>query len=136
MAGIFPGLMMGLTLALIWFWQSRSLDLHEGGRAPVADILESVRAGSLALMMPLIVIGGFRFGIFTPTEAGVVAAVYALFLGTVVYRELNLRELYDVIFAAAETTAIVMLLVAAAAVSAWLITIADFPSQVVGCSNR
>ena len=132
MAGIFPGLMMGLTLALIWFWQSRGLDLHEGGRAPVADILELVKAGSLALLMPLIVIGGFRFGIFTPTEAGVVAAVYALFLGTVVYRELNLRELYDVIFAAAETTAIVMLLVAAAAVSAWLITIADFPSQVVG----
>ena len=94
-------------------------------------MLESVRAGLLALFMPVIVIGGFRFGIFTPTEAGVVAAVYALVLGTVVYREMNIRQLYDVLFQAAETTAIVMLLVAAAAVSAWLITIADFPAQVV-----
>lgn len=131
MAGIFPGLMMGLTLAAIWFWQSRGLDLHEGGRASRAEVLDSVRAGILALMMPVIVIGGFRFGIFTPTEAGVVAAVYALVLGTVVYREMSLRQLYEVVFQAAETTAIVMLLVAAAAVSAWLITIADFPSQVV-----
>ena len=131
MAGIFPGLMMGVTLAVIWWWQSRSLDLHEGGRATRAEVLESVRAGLLALFMPVIVIGGFRFGIFTPTEAGVVAAVYALVLGTVVYREMNIRQLYDVLFQAAETTAIVMLLVAAAAVSAWLITIADFPAQVV-----
>jgi tripartite ATP-independent transporter DctM subunit len=132
MAGIAPGIMMGLTLALIWWWQSHSLDTHEGGKASTAEILASVRSGILALLMPVIVIGGFRFGIFTPTEAGVVAAVYALFLGTIVYREMTFRELYDVLFNAAETTAIVMLLVAAAAVSAWLITIADFPGQVVG----
>ena len=136
MAGIFPGMMMGLTLALIWCWQSRGLELTKAGARPSPTSLESVKAGSLALLMPLIVIGGFRFGIFTPTEAGVVAAVYALFLGTVVYREMNLRELYDVIFAAAETTAIVMLLVAAAAVSAWLITIADFPCRSSACSSR
>jgi TRAP-type transport system large permease protein len=132
LAGIAPGVMMGLVLALIWWRQSTGLDLREARRASRAEIMASVRAGLWALLLPVIIIGGFRSGIFTPTEAGVVAAVYALILGTLVYREMTVRDLYDVLFNAAETTAIVMLLVAAAAVSAWLITIADFPGQVVG----
>jgi tripartite ATP-independent transporter DctM subunit len=131
MAGIAPGVMMGVVLATVWWWQSQSMDLEPMPKASRAEIFASVRSGLWALMLPVIIIGGFRSGIFTPTEAGIVAAVYALFIGVVVYRELTLGDLFEVFFNAAETTAIVMLLVAAAAVSAWLITIADFPAQIV-----
>jgi tripartite ATP-independent transporter DctM subunit len=71
-------------------------------------------------------------GVFTPTEAGVVAAVYALFVSTVIYRALTLRQLYGIFKAAGKTTGVVMFLVAAAMVSSWLITVADLPSKVVG----
>ena len=71
-------------------------------------------------------------GVFTPTEAAVVAAVYALFVAMVVYRELSFRQLADIFQAAARTSAVVMFLVAAAMVSAWLITVADLPSKIIG----
>jgi TRAP-type transport system large permease protein len=83
-----------------------------------------------ALMLPLIIILGLKFGIFTPTEAAVVAAVYSLFVATVVYRELKWDHVYDVFLTAAKTTAVVMFLVAAAMVSAWMITVADLPGLV------
>jgi tripartite ATP-independent transporter DctM subunit len=82
-------------------------------------------------VLPFIIIVGLKMGVFTPTEAGVVAAVYALFASTVVYRELKPGNVYRVIVAAARTSAVVMFLVAAAAVSAWLITVANIPGQVV-----
>lgn len=131
LAGIAPGVMMGVALAMVWWWQCQSLELTPMPKATRREVLVSVRSGIWALMLPVIIIGGFRSGIFTPTEAGVVAAAYAIFIGTFVYRELALKDLFEVFYSAAETTAIVMLLVAAAAVSAWLITIADFPAQVV-----
>ena len=83
-----------------------------------------------ALGLPFIIIFGLKFGIFTPTEAGVVAAVYSLFVATVVYRELKVGDLYPVFLTAAKVTAVVMFLVAASLVSAWLITVADLPGQV------
>jgi len=131
LAGIAPGVMMGVALAMVWWWQCQTLDLTPMPKATRREVFASFRAGIWALMLPVIIIGGFRSGIFTPTEAGVVAAAYAIFIGTVVYRELSFKDLFKVFYNAAETTAIVMLLVAAAAVSAWLITIADFPAQIV-----
>ena len=86
--------------------------------------------GAWALMLPAIIIFGLKFGVFTPTEAAVVVAVYALFVAMFVYRELKWKDLYGLFAAAAETTAVVMFLVAAAMVSAWLITIAELPGQV------
>jgi ABC-type uncharacterized transport system permease subunit len=79
----------------------------------------------------VIVLAGLKFGIFTPTEAAVVAAVYALFVATVIYRELKPAQLYEVFASAAKTTAVIMFLVAAAMVSAWLITVADLPGKMV-----
>jgi tripartite ATP-independent transporter DctM subunit len=82
--------------------------------------------------MPVIVLGGIRFGIFTPTAAADVAAVYALFVGMFIYRELKFRDLYGVFLTAAKTTSVVMFLVAAALVSAWLITSANIPTEIGG----
>jgi len=83
-------------------------------------------------MLPAIIIFGLKFGIFTPTEAAVVCAMYALFVAMFIYRELKWHQLYAVFITAAKTTAVVMFLVAAALVSSWLITVAELPGQVVG----
>ena len=101
-------------------------------RKPLRELLVTLRRCGWALMLPVIILVGLRMGVFTPTEAGVVAAVYALFVATVIYRGLKLSQLYGIFKAAAKTTAVVMFLVAAAMVSSWLITVADLPGKVVG----
>jgi tripartite ATP-independent transporter DctM subunit len=92
----------------------------------------ALREAVWALGLPIIILVGLRMGVFTPTEAAVVAAVYALFVSMVVYRELSWHQLADIFRASARTSAVVMFLVAAAMVSAWLITVADLPSKVIG----
>jgi len=131
LAGIAPGIMMGVALALVWWWRSSKSQMAMTEKATKSEIWQSVKEGAWALLLPVIIVGGFRSGIFTPTEAGAVAAMYSLFVALFVYREMKVRDLFEVLFAAAETTAIVMLLVAASAVSAFLITIAEVPLMVV-----
>ncbi len=132
MAGIVPGLFMGLSLAVTWWWMMRKDTVKVLPRGTPQDIRKALREGAWALVMPVIIIGGLKFGVFTPTEAAVVAAVYALFASMVIYRELKLRDLKRVFAAAARTTAVVMFLVGCAMVSQWLINVADVPGQVVG----
>ena len=131
LAGIFPGILIGGALWITWMILVRKEKLTPPPRKSTAEILKSLREATWALLLPVIILVGLRFGVFTPTEAAVVAAVYALFVSTVIYRELKLRQLYAVFVTAAKTTAVVMFLVAAALVSAWLITVADLPSKVI-----
>lgn len=130
MAGIFPGIFMGLCLAVLWAWQAKRLNLMTFSKASKQDLCISFKNSIWALLLPVIIIGGFRLGIFTPTEAGAVAAFYALFISLFVYRELKISQLYKVLVSSTKTTAVVMLLVAAAQVSGWLITIAELPQQI------
>jgi len=132
LAGIFPGILIGGALWITWMILVRKEKLTPPPRKSTAEILKSLREATWALLLPVIILVGLRFGVFTPTEAAVVAAVYALFVSTVIYRELKLRQLYAVFVTAAKTTAVVMFLVAAALVSAWLITVADLPSKITG----
>jgi len=132
MAGIAPGLLMGLALWVTWAYVARNEGAVPPPRKPLKDLLATMRRCGWALMLPVIILVGLRMGVFTPTEAGVVAAVYALFVSTVIYRGLKLSQLYGIFEKAAKTTAVVMFLVAAAMVSAWLITVADLPGKVVG----
>jgi tripartite ATP-independent transporter DctM subunit len=131
LAGIVPGLMLGASIWFTWWWLARNEDIVSPPRRPLKDVLAAIGNAAWALGLPVIIIVGLKLGVFTPTEAGVVAAVYALFVSTVVYRELKWNQLYGVFVHAARTTSVVMLLVAAAAVSAWLITVANIPGQVV-----
>ncbi|KQT13824.1 TRAP transporter large permease subunit [Ramlibacter sp. Leaf400] len=130
-AGIFPGVLLGAALWFTWWWLVRREKIEPPPRASRAEILVALKDATFAMGLPVIVIVGLKFGIFTPTEAAVVAAVYALLVATVVYRELKLSQLYGVFLAAAQTTAVVMFLVAAAMVSAWMITVAALPAQLV-----
>jgi len=131
MAGIFPGIWLAFALVVTWWWLVRKEALTPPPRKTAAEVFESFRLAGWALVLPLIIVFGLKFGIFTPTEAAVVAAVYSLFVSTLVYGELNLKKLVPLFTSAAKTTAVVMFLVASAMVSAWLITVANLPAQIV-----
>ena len=132
LAGIVPGILLGVALAVTWWWTVRRENVAPPPRASRAELVTALREAVWALGLPVIILVGLRMGVFTPTEAAVVAAVYALFVAMVVYRELSFRQLADIFQAAARTSAVVMFLVAAAMVSAWLITVADLPSKIIG----
>jgi TRAP-type transport system large permease protein len=131
LAGIFPGVLLGAGLWITWWYLTRKEDLSPPPRRTAGEVMTALRSAGWALMLPLIILVGLRMGVFTPTEAAVVAAVYALFVAGVVYRELSWKQLYEVFERAAMTTALVMFLVAAAMVSAWLIAVANLPAQLV-----
>jgi tripartite ATP-independent transporter DctM subunit len=130
LAGIFPGILMGLSLVIAWMWVARRDRVDVLPRQGARERVRAGVDGIWALLMPLGIIGGLKFGIFTPTEAGVAACVYAFVVGVLVYRELPLRRVYPLLVSAAKSTAVVVFLIATALVSAWLITMSEVPQQV------
>jgi tripartite ATP-independent transporter DctM subunit len=131
LAGIVPGILTGLAIAVTWYLVAKKEQTAPPPKASGAERLKALRDSTWALVLPVIVLVGLKMGVFTPTEAAVVAAVYALFVATVVYREMKLSQLFGVFVSAAKTTAVIMFLVAAAMVSAWLITVANLPAELV-----
>lgn len=131
LAAIVPGLMIAAGLWVAWWWVARHDVVEVPPRKSAQEVLTAFRDGIWALMMPAIIVFGLKFGVFTPTEAGVVCSVYALLVSLYVYKELKWSQVYSVVSAAGQTTAVVMFLVAAALVSAWLIAVADIPSEVI-----
>ncbi|TYB84759.1 TRAP transporter large permease subunit [Oceaniovalibus sp. ACAM 378] len=130
MAGIVPGILMALSLTFTWWLIAGDEPVAREGKADRREVRKALVDSLWALGMPLLIVGGMRMGVFTPTEAAVVAAVYAAFVGGFIYRELKLSEMRELMLSALKTSAAVMFLVAAAMVSAWLITIADVPGEV------
>ena len=131
LAGIFPGILMGLALIVTWWIVARHDKVEVSPRVPMAEKLRVTANAFWSYLLAVTIIGGMKFGIFTPTEAAVVAVVYSLVVGLFIYREIKVRDLYRITLNAAKTSAVVMFLVAAALVSAWLITVANIPAQMV-----
>jgi tripartite ATP-independent transporter DctM subunit len=131
MAGIFPGILMGLALIVTWWIVARKDQVKVSPRVPLKERIKVTLNAFWSYLLAILIIGGMKMGVFTPTEAAVVAVVYSLFVGLFIYREIKVRQLYGIILAAAKTSSVVMFLVAAALVSAWLITVANIPAQVV-----
>jgi tripartite ATP-independent transporter DctM subunit len=132
LSGIVPGIIMGIGLIIAWKLQLRDMDLPHGEKLPLTERLHATRKAFWALLMPLIIIGGMKTGIFTPTEAAVVAAFYALFVALIIHREMKLIEIHEVLVRAAKTTAVVMFLCAGAQVASYMITLADLPTVLTG----
>ena len=130
LAGIVPGLLMAIGLLITWAIIARDEPKARDERASWREIGRAFIDGLWALALPVLIIGGMKVGAFTPTEAAVVAAVYAFLVGLFVYRELKIEQIRPALLGAITTSAAVMFLVGAAMVSAWLITIADIPSEV------
>lgn len=131
MAGIVPGILMGLALIATWWIVARKDRVTVSPRVPFKERLRVTVDAFWSYLLAVLIIGGMKMGVFTPTEAAVVAVVYALVVGLFIYREIRVDQLYNIALAAAKTSSVVMFLVAAALVSAWLITVANIPNQVV-----
>lgn len=129
-SGIVPGLIMGLGLVIAWKLQIRGLDLPADEPMPMKERLKATLNAVWALLMPVIIIGGMKSGMFTPTEAAVVAAAYATVISFFVHREMNLNDLYSVMVNAAKTTSVVIFLCAGAQVTGYMVTLADMPSTL------
>ncbi len=129
MSGIVPGIIMGLSIMVLWRILTNRERMATLPKASGVERLRTLRGAALALFLPLIIIVGLRGGVFTPTEAGVVAAVYA-FLISLLYRELTPRAMVGVLIQTAKTTGVVLFLAAAAMVSAYAITVAQIPAQL------
>jgi len=129
-AGIVPGLIIAIALAITWGIISRKDKTDILPRKSFKEIFKVFIDSIWALLLPFIIVVGMRGGVFTPTEAGVVAVAYALFVGFVVYRELTLKKFYDAFVSSAKSTSVIMFLAAAAMVSAWLMAIGNIPGIV------
>ena len=131
MAGIFPGLFLGMCLMGAWFWVVRKDGYTQAAKIPREEVLPIIFGAIPAMLMPIIIIVGIRFGFFTPTEGGAVAAVYALFVALVIHREMPLKMLGQVLYNAAKGTSTIMFIVATAYTVGWLVTIAQVPQQII-----
>lgn len=130
MIGLAPGIFIGLGLMVVWFFVVRKDGYNETITFTRREAVRIIIDSTPAFMMPVLLLGGIRFGIFTPTEGGAFAAIYAIIVCVLYYRELSFRELLRVSARAARTTSVVMLIVATATAVGWFITIAQIPNQM------
>ena len=121
-SGVLPGLLMGAALIIVTLWLGRKSDLKRLPKATGKQRLAAFKDAFWGLLMPVIILGGIYGGIFTPTEAAAVSAVYGLFIGVVVYKTLKLKDLKKILVDTASTTATVMFITAAATLFAYVLT--------------
>ena len=132
MAGIAPAVYLSAALCILWFFVAKKDKLPTAPRQSRRQVVKSLTDGFWALLLPVFILVGLRSGKFTPTEAGVITAVYALIIGLFVYRELKLSMLMDCLVSAAKSSSVIMFLAAAAMVSSWLMTVGNIPSIMTG----
>ncbi|MBE6441420.1 MAG: TRAP transporter large permease [Desulfovibrio desulfuricans] len=130
MIGLMPGIFIGLALCVVWYFIVRRDGYNETITFTRQESVRIIFDATPAFLMPVLLLGGIRFGVFTPTEGGAFAAIYAILVCTLYYRELSFRELLRVSARAARTTSAVMLIVATASAVGYFITIAQIPDQM------
>ncbi len=131
LAGVVPGALMGFALMIAVYFVSRHRRYPRDQRAPIAEILHSAKAATLPLLTPAIIVGGILSGQFTPTEASVVACVYALFLGLVVYRSIHFKDLPGIFWDTLTHTVRIMFIISTAGFFGWLLILHRIPVQVI-----
>ncbi|MEJ2166817.1 MAG: TRAP transporter large permease [Desulfobacterales bacterium] len=131
LAGVVPGVIDGVAYMVVCFFMAQRAGIAKLPRATVKELLQAVYAGKYALLAPVIILGGIYGGIFTPTEASVVAVAYGLLIGLFVYRGIKPRELFGILLESMKTTAIVMFIIAVASVFGWLLAYERVPDKIV-----
>ncbi|MGD2094071.1 MAG: TRAP transporter large permease [Phycisphaerales bacterium] len=130
MAGILPGIVFGLLLMLVSGIISRKRNYGAGDKAGLMQILRAFRRAILSLLLIVIVLGGILKGIFTATEAAAIAVVYAFILAVVIYKEVKIKQIPEIMLQCGITTAVVMLLIATSAGMSWIMTYQNIPQDV------
>ena len=136
LAGVVPGLVLGLMLMVAVWWRAGKLKTTPPPKASMGEVLRALRESMWGLMLLVIIMGGIYGGIFTPTEAAAVSAVYALFVAVFIYRDLGFKDLPHVFLEAGRTTVMLMFIVANALLFAHVLTTERIPQtiaeQIVG----
>lgn len=127
LAGIVPGVMIGIALMVTTYFFATKLDYPVERRATLKETLQSLRDSFWALMVPVVILAGIISGVFTATESGAIAAVYALIVALFIYRELSWRDLPQVLLRSCLTTALVMIVIASAGVFSWILANENLP---------
>ena len=131
LAGVVPGVLMGLALMVAVYFVSKRRNYPRDKRAPVREMIQSGKAAFLPLLTPAIIVGGILSGQFTPTEASVIACLYALFLGLVIYRSIRFTDLPAIFWETLVHTVRIMFIIAAAGFFGWLLILHRIPVQVI-----
>ena len=129
-AGIGPGILVAISLVAYSFWVSKKKDWGGGEKHSPAEIWKAFKDAILAILMPVIILGGIYGGIFTATEAAVVAVVYSLIIGLFVYREIKWKDLGEIFTGAGTMTAVIMLIIATANAFGFLMTRENIPQEI------
>jgi C4-dicarboxylate transporter DctM subunit len=130
MAGVVPGIVLGLMLMVAIYVRARMIGLQGAPRASLGEVLKSGRDSSWGLLLIVIILGGIYGGIFTPSEAAGVAAVYAFFIAVFVYRDIGMKQVPHVLLDAAKVTVMLMFIVANALLFAHVLTTERIPQQI------
>ena len=130
MAGLGAGIIYGIIYLIYCYWYARRHDIPRAPKASVKERLKATKDAAWALGVPIIIIGGIYAGVFTPTEAAGVSAVYAVLVSLFIYREMSLKQLWDCCVASAGTTAQVMILLAAASIFGYVLTVGQVPQML------
>ncbi|MHC1760130.1 MAG: TRAP transporter large permease [Negativicutes bacterium] len=132
LGGIIPGILIGIGLMIVWYFHAKKMGYKAVGRRKTrAEVMAGVKEAGWALMLPIIILGGIITGIYTPTEAAVVAVVYAFFIGMFIYKELKVSHLPEILVMAGKGTAIVLLVCGAATAAGYMITTAQVPEMLM-----
>lgn len=131
LAGFIPGALMGLAMMVGVYFVSKRRDFPMRERASIRFLLLTFKEAVLALFMPVIIIGGILGGLFTPTEAAVVASIYALIIGGFVYREITLADLPTILWTSIEQSVKVLFIISAAGFFGWMMVHQSIPEQVI-----
>ncbi|MEK6534284.1 MAG: TRAP transporter large permease [Thermodesulfobacteriota bacterium] len=131
MGGVFPGLLLGAALMVYMYFLAIRRKYPLDAKAPLKDVLIAAGKAVPALFMPVLILGGILSGMFTPTEAAGVACVYSTFVGVVVYRKLNFRNLPDVLLKAGLESGMVMMLIAMSEPFAWIVAVDQIPQLLI-----
>ncbi|MFO1224666.1 MAG: TRAP transporter large permease subunit [Burkholderiaceae bacterium] len=130
MAGVLPGIALGLLLMVAIYWRAHRIKLQTQPRAPLAEVLRSGRDSLWGLLLIVIILGGIYGGVFTPTEAAAVSAVYAFVIAVYVYRDMGLKDVPRVLRDSAKVTVMLMFIVANALLFAHVLTTERIPQQI------
>jgi len=128
LGGIVPGMLIGIGLMTVWYFHAKKQGYKSNSRATLREVVSAGKSAFWALILPVIILGGIISGIYTPTEAGVIAVVYAVLIGKFAYKELKLKRMPMILTSSAKSSAVVLLLCGAAMSAAYLITTAQIPS--------
>ena len=132
LAGILPGILLCISFMIFvhFYAKKHNLETEKKEKVTAKEFFIALKDAILALLLPLIIIGGIRFGVFSATEAGAIAVLYALVLGLVVYREMKLKELVQAMMETAHTAASILIIIAAGSAFAWVLTLEQVPQKL------